>query len=76
MNLDRLILEVHKPNFRNSARAIERKLDIAIVLDRGVDDFDQQQDVGWCRQRMAIIISASLEKNEIGLRLGAVAQKD
>lgn len=43
MNLDRLILEVHRPNFRDSALVIERKLYIAIVLDRGVGDFDQQR---------------------------------
>ena len=42
-------LDITQPDLGNAVARIERKLDIAVVIEGGVGNLDDQQDVSGCR---------------------------
>src|SRR6266702_2650562 len=68
--------QVDDPHFGNVVRGVQRYLDIVVVRERSVADFNHQQGVAAGRKLCGVIIAARLQYDQIRLRLRDVAQTE
>src|SRR5438552_17934124 len=66
---DSVLGEIHEPYFGDARRRVQWHLDVAIVLERGVRDLDQEQDIVGPRVGRAIGVGARNQQSHVRLRL-------
>ncbi len=73
-DLDALSCQVDQLDLRNPMAGIEGNLNIPVVVERGIGDFDQQQNV--LRAGVDVDIPAILNDRHVWLRLVVVIEAD
>jgi hypothetical protein len=68
VNLQPAPRQIEEPGFANSVSRIQRKLHIAVVVNRRVRHFDEEQDIGGARQGLAILVRPRREERYVRLR--------
>jgi len=68
-----VVLHVDDPNLRDAVPRIERHFDVAVVAQRRIADFDDQQRVSAELELATVEIRTRREQHEIGLGLGPLA---
>ena len=69
-----VVLHIGNPVFWNSSLGIKLLFRAAVVLQRGVRDFNDQQNVRRCGIRRSVIIRLRPEQHDIRLRLVILVQ--
>jgi hypothetical protein len=68
INFDEALGKVDDPDLGDAGPGVEGQLLVAINEERGVGNFDEQEDIRWCWVGVAIEIGPRLQQHEIGLR--------
>src|ERR1041384_3291114 len=66
---DNVLWQDDQPRFRNPGASVQRKLDVSVVVRRGISDLDDQQHFRRCWMSATIRIAAGFEQSDIRLRL-------
>src|SRR5712692_9230500 len=76
IHLDPLCGKIRQPGLRNSRASVRREFHKAIVFERCVGDFYNEQNIGWSWQRARIEIITPTKKRQIRLRLRIIIKPD
>jgi hypothetical protein len=69
VNLNRRALKIDDPDLRHAEPGVKRKLGPAVIGERALGDFDEEENVGSVWMTPVIIIGAGSQEHEIGLGL-------
>src|SRR5208337_3921038 len=69
VNLNSRARQIDDPDFRHAEPGVKRTLGPAVIGERALGDFDEEENVGGVWMTPVIIISARSQEHEIGLGL-------
>lgn len=69
IDFDHALSEIDDPNLGYLAACVERELGISIMVEAGIGHFDEQQDIGWARQFLFVIVVSRFEEHDIWYKL-------